>query len=90
MLETFFEKSFLNDYKTLKKKHYKIEKVDIVVSLLQTEQVLPGKYKNHHLKGNMQGLQDCHIENNLVLIYKIEGNKLILSRLGTHDDIFNK
>ena len=89
MLETFFEKSFLNDYKTLKKKHYKIEKLDIVIKLLQTEQTLPNKYKNHFLKGNMQGLQDCHIESNLVLIYKIENNKLILSRVSTHDDIFN-
>ena len=88
MLETFFEKSFLNDYKILKKKHYKMEKIDIVISLLQTEQTLPKKYRNHSLKGNLQGLQDCHIEDNLVLIYKIDGNKLILSRVNTHDSVF--
>ena len=88
MLETFFEKSFLNDYKILKKKHYKMEKIDIVISLLQTEQTLPKKYRNHSLKGNLHGLQDCHIEDNLVLIYKIDGNKLILSRVNTHDNVF--
>jgi mRNA interferase YafQ len=33
---------------------------------------------------------DCHIEPDWVLIYKKEGDKLILGETGTHSDLFGK
>ncbi|HHV6940066.1 TPA: type II toxin-antitoxin system YafQ family toxin, partial [Haemophilus influenzae] len=49
---------------------------------------LPEKYKDHALTGNWKGWRDCHIKNDLVLIYKIVGDEIRLARLNTHSEIF--
>jgi mRNA interferase YafQ len=51
---------------------------------------LPAKYKNHRLKGNFQGLYECHISPDWLLIYaKNDIIRLIkLIRTGTHFDLF--
>lgn len=46
------------------------------------------KYKDHALTGNWKGWRDCHIKNDLVLIYKIVGDEIRLARLNTHSEIF--
>ena len=48
--------------------------------------VLPEKYKNHPLKGYF----DCHILPDLVLIYKLEKDRLVLLLfdLDTHSNLF--
>lgn len=51
---------------------------------------LPQKYKDHDLKGKLKGYRDCHIFNDLVLIYKIENETLYLLRVGTHSAIFKR
>ncbi|MEE3608864.1 type II toxin-antitoxin system mRNA interferase toxin, RelE/StbE family [Avibacterium paragallinarum] len=42
----------------------------------------------HPLKNNLKGYMDCHILNDLVLIYKIEQQCLKLIRLNTHSEVF--
>ena len=59
-----------------------------VLYLLQRGRSLPSKYKDHSLNGEMAGYRDCHIFNDLVLIYKIENNLLYLVRINTHSEIF--
>ncbi|HHF6534591.1 TPA: type II toxin-antitoxin system YafQ family toxin, partial [Haemophilus influenzae] len=49
---------------------------------------LPEKYKDHALTGNWKGWRDCHIKNDLVLIYKVVGDEIRLARLNTHSEIF--
>jgi len=58
--------------------------------MLSTGKKLPDKYKNHSLKGKYKGYYDCHILPNLVLVYKIEKEKLILLLfdIGTHSNLF--
>ena len=50
---------------------------------------LPAKYSDHPLHGDKRGYRDCHIQDDWVLIYKIDKNvlTLILSETGTHSDI---
>lgn len=59
-----------------------------VLHYLHIGQSLPIQYKDHALTGNWQGFRDCHIQNDLVLIYKIEAEQLILVRLGSHSELF--
>lgn len=47
-----------------------------VVDMLATGKKLPEKYKNHPLRGNLNGYYDCHILPDWVLIYKIEKERL--------------
>lgn len=83
---------FLKDYKRLKKKHRDMTKLRTVIDLIvegDTE-TLSRRYKNHHLQGQYKSYQECHIEPDWLLIYKIDNKKvtLILTRTGSHDDLF--
>ncbi len=49
-----------------------LEKLKEVLVLLQEQQTLPPKYKDHALTGNYIGTRECHIEPDWLLIYKIE------------------
>ena len=76
--------------KKQKKDGINIELVYNVIDILAKGKKLPEKYKNHPLKGNLRGFYDCHIMPDLVLIYKIEKDKLILLLydIETHSNLF--
>ena len=59
--------------------------------MLATGKKLPEKYKNHPLRGSLNGYYDCHILPDWILIYKIEKEKLILLLfdIGTHSDLLS-
>lgn len=59
-----------------------------VLYCLHTRRPLPAQYKDHGLTGNWQGFRDCHIKNDLVLIYTYEAQQLVLVRLGSHSELF--
>lgn len=61
-----------------------------VIDMLSQGETLPEKYKNHPLKGELNGYYDCHVLPDLVLIYKIEKEKLvlILFDIETHSNLF--
>ncbi|WP_327084569.1 type II toxin-antitoxin system YafQ family toxin [Streptococcus equinus] len=48
------------------------------------------RYKNHYLQGKYKSYQECHIEPDWLLIYKINDKclTLVLTRTGSHDDLF--
>jgi len=64
------------------------KKLIAVVEILLAGRTLPAKYKDHPLKGAWSGRQDCHIEPDWILIYRITKNELRLERTGTHSDLF--
>lgn len=58
--------------------------------MLSKGETLPEKYRNHPLKGDFKGYYDCHVLQDLVLIYKIEKDRLVLLLfdLETHSNLF--
>lgn len=66
------------------------DSVETVVELLHSGKLLPQKYQNHFLSGELQGYQECHIRGDLLLVYeKDEENKLILlHNIGSHSELF--
>lgn len=50
--------------------------------------VLPPKNVDRNLGGNYAGYRECHIAPDWLLIYRQEGNELLLNRTGTHADLF--
>ena len=91
MLNLKFHNAFKKDIKTLKKRHYNMDALKDVINKICNEEVLPEKYKDHPLMGNYAGYRDCHIQNDWLLIYKIDLQNSILAlyRTGTHSDLFN-
>ena len=69
-----------------------VRKINDVVNSLQKGETLEAKFKDHALVGNWAGHRECHILPDLLLIYKIEENILILELVdtGTHADLFGK
>jgi len=65
-----------------------ISKLDIAIFSLSMYGYLPEDYKDHTLKGELEGFRDCHIESDWILIYAIDNENLYLSRTGTHSDLF--
>lgn len=61
-----------------------------VIDLLSKGKTLPEIYKNHTLHGQLKGYYDCHVLNDLVLVYKIEKERLVLLLfdIETHSNLF--
>ena len=68
-----------------------IRKISAVVRMLAMGETLPPQYRDHALSGDLEGLRDCHIENDWVLFYFYTTTGelvLTLSNTGTHSDLF--
>ena len=90
MYRTQTSNSFRKSYKKLKPKDK--EELKKVVALIESNQELPEKYKNHFLTGNFKDCQECHVRPDLLLIYQKKQKELILYliELGSHSKLFGK
>jgi mRNA interferase YafQ len=70
----------------------KIQEIDTAVNLIRENKSLPSNYSDHQLGGEWIGHRECHIRPDLLLIYKIEKDILILllADIGSHSKLFNK
>jgi mRNA interferase YafQ len=39
------------------------------------------------LKGNLRGFRELHIQDDWLLVYRVEGEHVTLARTGTHDGL---
>lgn len=65
-----------------------MQKLKVVLEILQKQASVPQKYRDHALKGNFIPARELHIEPDWLLVYKVEGQVLYLVRMGTHADLF--
>lgn len=80
---------YIRDLRKLRKgNHLKEDELKAVITILMNEQKLPPKYVDHKLSGQWEGYRDCHVQNDIVLIYKAENGILKLARLSSHSEIF--
>ncbi|MDR0499155.1 MAG: type II toxin-antitoxin system YafQ family toxin [Holophagales bacterium] len=79
---------FKRDVKKAEKRGKQMGKLRNLLLMLIKEQPLPQAYLDHQLKGNWKDHRGAHIEPDWILVYRIEGNDLHLTRTGTHSDIF--
>ena len=87
-----FTAQFKKDFKLTMKRGLKIELLEEVVAVLAMGEALPEKHKDHALNGNWVGHRECHVLPDWLLIYRVEDEVLvlILTRTGTHSDLFGK
>jgi len=81
-------KRFSKDVKRAKKRNRKLESLQKVIKMLQSDDTLPQKYKLHPLTGKYSGYMECHIEPDWLLIWKADSKNIYLTRTGTHSDLF--
>lgn len=89
MREVSVNPSFLRDVKLLKKKHYDMSLLVKAQSALRHNDrtLLSGRYRDHQLKGNLREFRELHIQGDWLLVYRVNGNQVILARTGTHDGL---
>ena len=60
-----------------------------VLEYLVNGKEVPAEYRPHKLTGNYKGCMECHVENDLLLIWIDEIEQIIkLIRLGKHAELF--
>lgn len=86
-----FTNQYLKDLKLARKRKFNEQRLNLVISLLISGDILPLKYKDHPLVGEYKGLSECHVSPDWLLIYS--RNKILrlitLIRTGSHSDLFN-
>lgn len=81
--------SFKRDFKKLQRKNDK-DKVYKVIGTLLDGQTLEPKYQDHALTGEYSGYRECHVKPDLLLVYKVDDDILMLTilRIATHSKLF--
>ena len=81
---------FKRSLKLARKRGLDINLLDSVVDKLLQGIPLESKYKDHALKGDLDGFRECHIQPDWLLIYLLEDDILTLTLVdtGTHADLF--
>lgn len=64
-------------------------KLGIIIDMLARGEELNALYKDHQLHGKFIGHRECHIQPNMLLLYRIENNNLllVLVNIGSHSEI---
>ncbi len=80
---------FRKDIKRYSNRPDKLEKLYEIVKLLAEEHQLPKGNKPHRLVGKYKDYMECHVENDLLLIwFDNASNTIKLIRFGTHSELF--
>ncbi len=85
-------KTYRKSYKRVSKHtNFDHKVLEYVVSTLARGEILDAKHKDHQLSGEFKDYRECHIKDNILLMYQKHENilLLLLVDLGTHDDLFN-
>lgn len=90
MLEVVPTKPFKRDLKKYQHKKDIVKELYEVISTLAKEEPLDPKKKDHNLVGNYVNYRECHVKNDVLLIYQVDqdSQSLYLARFGSHSELF--
>ena len=86
MLDFAFTNQFKKDLKLMEKRHRDMDKIYEIIALLIWDEPLPERCREHGLSGNYEGLTDCHVEGDWIMIYRKSDEKVVFYYTGTHSD----
>ncbi len=81
-------KKFRKDFERIISQSKDLEKLHKVVVKLRDGEQLEKAFRNHSLKGEYEDCMECHISPDWLLIYRIEGDEIVLLRTGSHSELF--
>lgn len=80
---------FKKDLKRYRHKAEAIAALEVVLNYLENEIPIPSEYRPHPLTGDYRGYLECHVENDILLIwFDREKDCIKLVRFGTHSELF--
>lgn len=87
-LSVVFTKRFKKDFKKVEKHEKKLFQLKEVIMNIADGKSLNKTLLDHQLKGDYKDCRECHLSPDFLLVYKIEGETLILVRCGSHAELF--
>ena len=89
-LKVVWTTKFKRDYKRAMKRGLDINRLDQVIRTLASGEELAISHRDHALGGDWRGHRECHVQPDWLLIYYVDGERLVLTltRTGTHVDLF--
>lgn len=91
MYRVILSKQYKKSLRKLQKSgRFSLLKVEDVVNTIAQGKVLDPRHKDHQLTGDLQVYRECHIESDVLLMYRLEKNILILYliNVGSHSQLF--
>ncbi len=91
MYTPFPTKQYEKSFKKLKHSgKFNETELNKVIDILCKGEKLHPIYQDHDLHGEYDGYRECHIQGNILLIYRIEGQKLVLVLfdISSHSELF--
>ena len=85
-----YTRQFERDVKRAKRRGKDLDKLKIIARTLIEGKKLDLLQRDHPLLGNYRDRRECHIEADWLLIYKIDGDRVVFERTGSHADLFQK
>jgi mRNA interferase YafQ len=85
-------KSYRKAYSRVSKhNNFESDVLNEIIDTLASGERLDAKYRDHQLTGEFKDSRECHIKNDILLMYQKHEDilLLLLVDLGTHDDLFN-
>lgn len=87
-----YSKNFKKDWERLSHSgRYDMRRLkDALVQIFANDTPLGAEYQDHALVGNWDGLRECHIGGDFLLIYQLlgKGTIAVFVRAGTHSELF--
>jgi mRNA interferase YafQ len=85
-----YSSRFKKDLKCYKNNKTVLVELEKILNILIKGGKLPAKNLNHGLRGEFKDCFECHIEPDVLLIYKIENKEvmILLLRIGSHSKLF--
>ena len=62
----------------------------VMALLISNEGPLPAEWLDHGLEGDWADHRECHAKGDLLLIYKLQADKVTFVRAGTHSELFRR
>ncbi|MGN8406803.1 type II toxin-antitoxin system RelE/ParE family toxin [Helicobacter pylori] len=90
MLKLNLKKSFQKDFDKLLLNGFDDSVLNEVILTLRKKEPLDPQFKDHALKGKWKPFRECHIKPDVLLVYLVKDDELILLRLGSHSELFCK
>ena len=86
-------KDYNRSYKKLTRSGLKetvFDDLDAVIDSLAHGDTLDGVYRDHQLSGTLKEYRECHVKGDLLLVYQIQHNTLVLLLvdIGSHSYLF--
>ncbi|WP_033615318.1 HP0894 family type II toxin-antitoxin system mRNA interferase toxin [Helicobacter pylori] len=88
MLKLNLKKSFQKDFDKLLLNGFDDSVLKEVILTLRKKEPLNPQFKDHALKGVWKPYRECRIKSDVLLVYLVKDDELILLRLGSHSELF--